>query len=196
MQHQLPREDEQRNRDQRRGVRAGGRLDDQHVGRQAEIEHRRERRRAQRDCDRHAEREQHREHAEQYRERHSVGHLRRAAARRAFARARTARTARRPPRTATKYRPTGSAAPGVFTAHVSSIKPRPEAGEHDADTRPSRAGRSASSSDAAERPSACTPSAKRKCVSWRTPTAAANINAIFKSSKATGSVQPAGASST
>ena len=96
------------------------------------------------------------------------------------ARARTARTARRRRRTADSSSPVGNGAPGVLTAHVASIERRAPAREHDAD-RGRREQRERVRSTARQTlPRRRASNAKRKCVSWRTPTAAANISAVFK----------------
>src|SRR6185503_12236801 len=100
-----------------------------------------------------------------------------------------------PPTTnGTKFRPVGNGAPGDLSSQVAIIRLAPQI----ASTTPIAAvvSRPNASSGPRQRPAAAAPSAKRKCVSWRTPTAAPSISAIFSSSKATGSVHAAGESST
>ena len=172
----------------------GRRLDDQHVGRQAEI---------------------------QAASRATPRTARTRPTRRARAAPRTHRTGSRAPSVATsrtqreraRARTSTNSAPP--TTNGSEIQPgrqrrarrlerpgrehqaRAPAREHDADARPSRAAPNALEQRRADagRPLARR-AAKRKCVSWRTPTAAASISANFSNSSATGSVQAAGESST
>ena len=115
VQHQLAREDEQRDRDQRCGVRAGGRLDDQHVGRQAEIEQRRSDARTARLQPTRRARAAPRTHRTGS-ERHSVGTF--AAGLRQSIRSSANSTNSAPPATnGNEFRPDRTArAPGVFRA--------------------------------------------------------------------------------